>query len=70
MLSQTKAIMTKFKLQTSTRQVFTTIVISMWAISFLANLINPKYNPPDYVNPLIMLVGGYLFATSNKENKK
>jgi hypothetical protein len=34
------------------------------------DLSNPKYDPPDYVNPLIMLVGAYLFATiTNKEKK-
>lgn len=61
--------MTMFKVKITTRQVFTSIVIVMWAVSFLVNLINPTYDPPEYVNPLIMLVGGYLFATSNKESK-
>lgn len=46
------------------RQVFSAIVILMWAVSFIADLVNPNYDPPEYVNPLIMLVGAYLFATS------
>jgi hypothetical protein len=70
MSSQAQLPMSLFKAKPNMRQVFTAIVIVMWAISFLANLINPKYDPPDYMNPLIMLVGGYLFATSNKESKK
>lgn len=51
--------------------MFTAIVIFMWVTSFLVDMANPKYDPPDYVNPLIMLVGGYLYATatSNKEKK-
>lgn len=53
------------------RQIFTVMVLGMWAASFLADLANPKYDPPAYVNPLIMLVGGYMFATSTiaKESK-
>lgn len=50
--------------------VFTGMVMIMWAASFLADLANPKYDPPSYVNPLIMLVGGYLFATSGGDKKE
>lgn len=59
------------KINPTTRQMFTAIVIFMWVTSFLVDMANPKYDPPDYVNPLIMLVGGYLYATatSNKEKK-
>lgn len=46
------------------------MVLVMWAASFLMDLANPKYDPPDYVNPLIMLVGGYLFATSTVTKDK
>lgn len=55
----------------SFRQLFTVLVVFMWVSSFLMDMANPKYDPPEYVNPLIMLVGGYLFATSvgNKEKK-
>jgi hypothetical protein len=43
----------------------------MWVTSFLMDMANPKYDPPVYVNPLIMLVGGYLFATTtnSKDDK-
>lgn len=58
------------KFNTSTKQIFTAMVLFMWASSFLMDMANPKYDPPDYVNPLIMLVGGYLLAktTTDKEN--
>jgi len=52
------------------RQVFTGLVISMWTMSFLMDLINATYDPPEYMNPLIMLVGGYLFATAGDDEEK
>lgn len=60
----------KKKARPTTRQIFMGMVLIMWATSYIMDLANPKYDPPDYVNPLIMLVGGYLIATStNKEGK-
>lgn len=44
------------------------MVLAMWSMSFLADMVNPKYDPPSYVNPLIMLVGGYLLATSKSKD--
>lgn len=58
------------KIKPSTRTVFTVIVIFMWVTSFLMDMANPAYDPPDYVNPLIMLVGGYLFATATTDKEK
>lgn len=61
--------MPKFpKVHPTTRQVFTVMVMLMWASSFIADMANPTYDPPAYVNPLIMLVGGYLFATASNSN--
>lgn len=62
--------MLKPKISVTLRQVVTVLIIVMWAVSFLADLLNPKYDPPDYVNPLIMLVGGYLFATTATKDKE
>lgn len=56
------------KKRPNAKTVFTGLVMFMWASSFLMDMANPKYDPPDYVNPLIMLVGGYLFATAGKGN--
>lgn len=52
----------RFKVNTTTKQIFTVMVLVMWATSFLMSLANKNYDPPEYVNPLIMLVGGYLLA--------
>jgi hypothetical protein len=63
------ATIKKKRPKVNVRQVFTALVIFMWVASFLMDMANPAYDPPAYVNPLIMLVGGYLFATStNKED--
>lgn len=56
--------------RTSMRQVFTILIIVMWVASFIADLTNKAYDPPAYVNPLIMLVAGYFFATSGSNDKK
>jgi hypothetical protein len=58
------------KMRGRAKQVFTVMIISMWAVSFLVDIANPKYEPPDYVNPLIMLVAGYMFATNVKHSDK
>jgi hypothetical protein len=60
----------KLKTKPNVKQVFTAMVLVMWALSFLVDMANPKYDPPDYVNPLIMLVGGYLFATTTATSGK
>lgn len=51
----------------TTRNVFTAMAIVMWGTSFIADLTNPTYDPPPYVNPLILLVAGYLFAIKNDD---
>lgn len=56
------------KLNPNVKQIFTAMLLFMWAASFLMDMANPKYDPPSYVNPLIMLAGGYFFATSNNDN--
>lgn len=58
------------KINPSTKQIFMVMVLVMWAFSFIADMANPKYDPPDYVNPLIMLVGGYLVATASNDKEK
>lgn len=55
------------KVNASTKQIFTAMLLVMWAVSFLMDMANPKYDPPAYINPLIMLAGGYFFATMNND---
>lgn len=69
-MESAKKTMLKPKTKLNLRQIFTAMVIIMWAASFLVDLANPKYDPPDYVNPLIMFVAAYLFATSTNKEKK
>lgn len=71
MPSAKKASVLKWVKTRNTKQIFTTLAISMWTISFLMDAANKNYDPPEYVNPLIMLVGAYLFASKDdKEEKK
>jgi len=70
MLKLKKMFQLKLKTKPTTKQVFTAMVLVMWALSFLVDIANPKYDPPDYMNPLIMLVGGYLFATTTASSGK
>lgn len=58
------------KLNPTTIRIFTVIAIFMWVTSFLADLINPKYDPPVYVNPIILLVAGHLYAVATNEKEK
>lgn len=51
------------------KTLFMGMVLFMWAVSFIMDIINPKYDPPEYINPLIMLVGGFLLAAANTSNK-
>ena len=60
----------KRKIHPTTKQIFTYMVLFMWAASFLMDMANPKYDPPIYINPRIMLVGAYFFATSNEDKDK
>lgn len=53
----------------NTKNIFMGLVLFMWATSFIIDIINPKYDPPEYINPLIMLVGGFLLAASNASTK-
>lgn len=62
-------IVTKQLKSLSAKNVFMGMVLFMWAISFIIDILNPKYDPPEYVNPLIMLVGGFLLAAANSSNK-
>lgn len=62
-------ILTRQLKSLSAKNVFMGMVLFMWAISFIIDILNPKYDPPEYVNPLIMLVGGFLLAAANSSNK-
>lgn len=57
-------LLRNFLAKATVRTILTFSIIGMWIASFLVDMANPKYDPPDYINPLIMLVAGYMFATT------
>lgn len=40
------------------------VITIVWASSYLVNAINPHYNPPPTLGPLMMLVAGAAFSTA------
>lgn len=48
------------------------VITIVWATSFIVGILNPGYNPPPTLGPLMMLVAGGLFgkAVLGKKNGK
>lgn len=41
------------------------IVITVaWAVSFIVGIVNPRYNPPATIGPLMMVVAGAMFGNA------
>lgn len=38
------------------------VVLAGWAATLIADMLNPLYEPPAMLSPLIMALAGYLFA--------
>ena len=49
------------------------VITTLWAISFLVNIINPRYAVPEGIHPLMLIVAGAAFGGAvfgkNKEDK-
>ena len=41
------------------------VVIGTWSASLVVDMIVPAYDPPDGLQPLMMAIAGFLFATRN-----
>lgn len=39
------------------------VVIGTWSASLVVDMIVPAYDPPDGLQPLMMAIAGFLFAT-------
>lgn len=45
-------------------------VFIVWAVSYLAGVINPDYSPPIEINAVMLLVAGFFFGGGLKRNGK
>ena len=45
------------------------VVLAGWAASLVADMLNPLYDPPAMLSPLIMALAGYLFASKKTRDK-
>lgn len=44
--------------------IIAVVITVVWTVSFLADLLEPRYDPPPTVHALMMLVAGAAFAGS------
>lgn len=44
------------------------VVLGTWSASLVVDMIDPTYDPPDGLQPLMMAVAGFLFATRHNAN--
>lgn len=44
------------------------IVLGTWSASLVVDMFVPEYDPPDGLQPLMMAIAGFLFATRNNAN--
>lgn len=40
------------------------VITVMWAVSYTVNIVNPKYQVPAGIHPLMLLVAGAAFANT------
>jgi hypothetical protein len=40
------------------------VITTMWAVSYLVNILNPNYKVPDGLHPLMLLVAGAAFGNA------
>lgn len=45
-------------------------VFAVWAVSYLAGVINTGYHPPIEINAVMLLVAGYFFTDGLSRKKK
>lgn len=44
------------------------VVLGTWSASLVVDMIVPEYDPPDGLQPLMMALAGFLFATRHNVN--
>ena len=40
------------------------VITTAWAVSFILGALNPSYNPPPSIHPLMLIVAGAAFGTA------
>lgn len=46
------------------------VITTAWAVSFILGALNPAYNPPPSIHPLMLIVAGAAFGTAIRTTKK
>lgn len=46
------------------------VITTAWAVSFILGALNPDYNPPASIHPLMLIVAGGAFGTAVFTKKK
>lgn len=46
------------------------VITTAWAVSFILGALNPAYNPPPSIHPLMLIVAGAAFGTAVRIPKK
>ena len=44
----------------------TVVVLGVWAVSLVVDMLVPEYDPPPGIEPLMMALAGFLFATRTR----
>lgn len=45
------------------------VVLAIWSTSLIVDMVDPHYDPPPGLEPLIMALAGFLFATRQATHK-
>lgn len=46
------------------------VVLGAWATTLIVDMVNPAYDPPTGIEPLMMAVAAFLFASQPKDAKR
>ena len=46
------------------------VVLGAWATTLIVDMVNPAYDPPTGVEPLMMALAAFLFASQPKDSKR
>ena len=45
------------------------VVLGAWATTLIVDMVNPAYDPPNGIEPLMMAVAAFLFASQPRDAK-
>lgn len=46
------------------------VVLGAWSTTLIVDMVNPDYDPPTGIEPLMMALAAFLFAAQPKDSKR